>query len=68
MGRNPIDLSTEQKEKRASEQRKAWQKNNTKAYTFRFNVASDSDVIKQLGNQESAIDYIRKLILKDINK
>ena len=40
----------------------AWQKENTKSYTFRFNCRTDADIIEKLDAQENISAYIKSLI------
>ena len=44
---------------------KDWQQRNTKAYSFRFNVNNQSEVIEHLEAQENKAGFVADLILKD---
>lgn len=48
---------------RASEK---YNKQNTKQYAFRFNVKTDAAIIARLDSVPNKSDYVRQLILKDI--
>ena len=45
-----------------------WQKQNVKRFSFGFMVKSDAAVIEKLQIVPNKADYIRKLILEDIEK
>lgn len=40
----------------------AWQKENTKSYTFRFNCRTDADIIEKLDAQQNKSAFIKSLI------
>ena len=46
----------------------AWKKKNNKIISVRFNIGSDKEVLEQIGKQKNKADYLRKLILKDIEE
>lgn len=45
-----------------------WGKKNTKIISVRFNIESDKEVLDQINKQKNKADYIRKLVLKDIEE
>lgn len=46
----------------------AWKKKHNKIISVRFNIESDKAVLDQIGKQKNKADYLRKLILKDIEE
>ena len=47
---------------------KEWQKKNIAQISLKFSLENDKDILEQLSNQPSKIDYIRKLVRDDIKK
>lgn len=45
-----------------------WQKANTKNYMFRFNFRNEQEIINHLEKQENKKQYIKALILADMEK
>lgn len=45
----------------------AYKKRAQTAFTLRYHNVNDADVIAKLKSESNKIDYIRKLIRKDIN-
>lgn len=43
-----------------------WDSQNTRRVTCKFMIKSDAEVLKRLDRQTNKTDYIRQLILKDI--
>ena len=67
-GRKKI-YKTEKARKKAKEAYiNTYNKNETTCFTIRFSNKNDSTVIEHLRNQPNKSNYIRQLILKDIEK
>ena len=45
-----------------------WKKENMVAYTFRFTKKRDNDLIEWINSQENKADYIRQLIIADMER
>lgn len=45
-----------------------WRKANTKIVSVRFSIEKDKEVLDQINKQKNKADYIRKLVLKDIEE
>lgn len=43
-----------------------WRKKHNKIISVRFNIESDKAILDQIAKQKNKADYIRKLVLKDI--
>jgi len=62
-------ISKEEKQKKARNIRSdKWEQENAKKITLRFWNKSDSEVIKKINAASNKTDYIRQLILADIEK
>lgn len=62
-------ISKEEQKKRARNVRSdKWDKENSKNISFRLMNKSDAEVIKKLECVDNKTDYIRQLILADIEK
>lgn len=58
----------EERKKAVLKSQYAWKKKNNKIISVRFNIESDKEVLEQIGKQKNKADYLRKLILKDIEE
>lgn len=58
----------EEKKKAILKNQYAWKKKHNKIISVRFNIDSDKEVLDQIGKQKNKADYLRKLILKDIEE
>ena len=45
-----------------------WKRKNVKRYNLQFNTKTDAKVIKKLDEQDNRNEYIRGLVLKDMEK
>lgn len=45
-----------------------YNKENTKAYLFRFNKKTDEDIIRYLDTCDNKLSLIKKLLRKEINR
>ena len=62
-------ISKEEKQKKARNIRSdKWEQENAKKITLRFWNKSDSEVIKKINAASNKTDYIRQLILADIER
>ena len=67
-GRKTI-YNTERKKKLAhQEQVNKFNKNSTTSFAFRFHNVNDEQVIDKLNSVPNKVDYVRQLILKDIDE
>lgn len=66
VGRKP--LPPKKLKKNIAEQQAAYAKENTKSYSFRFMLKTDSDVIEQLEKQDNKSGYVKTLIREDMKK
>lgn len=58
----------EERKKAALQSQYKWKKKNNKIISVRFNIESDKEVLDQINKQKNKADYIRKLVLKDIEE
>ncbi len=65
----PKRLYTTNRQRRRATTRvnNAYKKRSQTAFTLRFHNENDAEVIRKLQEQDNKIDYVRQLILKDIN-
>lgn len=66
----PVKKYTTQEERKKAtlKNQYAWKKKHNKIISVRFNIESDKEVLEQIGKQKNKADYLRKLILKDIEE
>lgn len=58
----------EERKKAVLQSQYKWKKKNNKIISVRFNIESDKEVLDQINKQKNKADYIRKLVLKDIEE
>ena len=63
----PRVLTPKQRDKNAQMSRERWRKANTKIISIRFRMVEDKQVLEKLSIVANKTDYVRNLILKDIN-
>lgn len=68
MGRHKKSGRKRIPKKLKEQHKKEWRAKNTKIINVRFRVLEDKDVLEHLDKQSNKTDYIRKLILNDLNK
>lgn len=63
----PRVLTPKQRAKNAQMSMERWRKANTKIISIRFRIVEDKQVLEKLSIVANKTDYVRNLILKDIN-
>lgn len=67
-GAHNVKYKTKKQAKKAAEsQRNVWKKTNTRCINVRYNLINDKEILDKLDSVDNKADYIRKLILNDIN-
>lgn len=68
MGRPKLYQTEEERKKARTNTIENWKKANTTTFTIRLFNSTDAEVIEKIRSVENKTDYIRQLILKDIEK
>ena len=68
MSKTKAEIQSEYAKRTNYQANKKYDKENTKRYAFKLNLKTDKEVIEKLDAVPNKTDYIRQLILSDLNR